>query len=75
MIRVTVSASDSSKRQVVWSISDPLLATVNNGLVVATTTGTGGTAIVTATSVDDPKVFATASVKVLAVGAVSLGVN
>ncbi len=65
-VTATVEASDqaSRARSVSWKISNPDLATVEGGLVRAQPTTTGGQAELTATSVDDPRVKATASVVV-----------
>lgn len=75
-IRATVIASDRGNRQVSWTCSDPSIATIDShGNVSAARTSVGGSAIIFATSVDDPTVYSTASITVTVNGVLHLGVN
>jgi hypothetical protein len=64
-LTATVTASDRPNRAVTWSSSNTALVTVDgNGALQSARTHTPGTAVITATSADDPRVQATASVTV-----------
>lgn len=74
-LTAVVAASDGNTRQVIWSSSDESRVTVTDGVVKTVRGADEGTVTITATSVDDPKISATATVHVTANGKISVGVN
>ncbi|MBU6427969.1 MAG: Ig-like domain-containing protein [Cyanobacteria bacterium REEB65] len=74
-LTATVHSSDGRQRSLTWTSSNPGLATVDSaGLVQAVATDSPGDCWITATSVDDPHVTATASVHVGVQSGLQVGV-
>lgn len=74
-LSATVTCSDGVLRGVTWGSSDLSRVTVSNGLVQTVPNAPKGTALVTATPVDDPTFSATASVSVTLFGNILLEVQ
>lgn len=74
-LTATVDTSAPFNNGVTWSSSDTGRVTVSEGVVQTMPGAPEGTAIITATSVDDPNKKATASVSVTILGDLELGIE
>lgn len=71
----TVKASDQATHSVTWKSSDSDRLTVREGVVQTVAGAAAGEVVITATSVDDPAQFATATVSVSADGDLAMTIR
>lgn len=74
-LTATVNATGPFAGGVTWSSSDTSRVSVSGGLVQTVANAPEGSAMITATSVDDPTKKATASVTVTSIGDLQLGIE